>query len=171
MWDQNGPPHPHDLFHPTPSPPACIGRERGCIMSDDHVRLLHKALPARLRLCTWTLLYGSRRDGISLQTLYRRAAGRAPTLLVVSDTCGGAFGAFTNEPWKVGPRYRGTGECFVFRLAPEPRIFRWSKLNSFFMLGARTAPARFDSFLPTCAVVRAGLVVLGLGASPLRVGG
>lgn len=78
---------------------------------------------------------GSKRDGISLRTLYRRAAGRAPTLLVVSDTAGGSFGAFTNEAWKVGPRYRGTGECFVFRLAPEPRIFRWSKLNSFFMLG------------------------------------
>lgn len=110
-------------------------------MTDDHVRLLHKALPARVRLRTWTLLYGSKRDGISLQTLYRRAAGRAPTLLVVSDTSGGAFGAFTNEAWKVGPKYRGTGECFVFRLAPEFRLYRWSKLNSFFMLGARRALA------------------------------
>jgi hypothetical protein len=90
---------------------------------------------APLLFISCPLLPGSKRDGISLRTLYRRAAGRAPTLLVVSDTSGASFGAFTNEAWKVGPRFRGTGECFVFRLAPEPRIFRWSKLNSFFMLG------------------------------------
>ena len=56
-------------------------------------------------------------------------------MLLVSDTRGAAFGAFCTEPWKVSPRYYGTGESFVFRLAPEMRIFAWSQLNSFFQYG------------------------------------
>ena len=93
------------------------------------------ALPPRLRLCSWTLLYGTKRDGISLQSLYRRGAGRSPTLLLLRDTAGGAFGAFCSEPWRVAPRYFGTGESFVFTLEPAPRLFPWSTANSFFQLG------------------------------------
>jgi hypothetical protein len=56
------------------------------------------------------------RHGVSLQTLYRRAAGAAPTLLVVRDGGGGVFGAFSAEAWRVAPRFYGSGETFVFQL-------------------------------------------------------
>jgi hypothetical protein len=54
-------------------------------MSEDHVRSLAAAVPARYRQARWTLLYATARDGISLQTLLRNAARKAPTVLVVRD--------------------------------------------------------------------------------------
>ncbi|GFR52476.1 hypothetical protein Agub_g15045, partial [Astrephomene gubernaculifera] len=59
--------------------------EPSAIMSQDDVRALAGAVPARLAPGRWQLLYGSARDGTSLRTLYRKATGRAPTLLVVRE--------------------------------------------------------------------------------------
>lgn len=47
-------------------------------------------------------------------------------MLVVRDRAGAVFGCFASEPW--GPpraRYFGNGECFVFSLKPERRLWRW----------------------------------------------
>ena len=44
------------------------------------------ALPGHLKYGNWNLAYCTHRDGYSLHTLYRKAAGRAHTLLVVKDT-------------------------------------------------------------------------------------
>jgi hypothetical protein len=37
-------------------------------------------------------------------------------VLVLRDTAQHVFGAFTAEPWRIAPRYYGTGESFVFQL-------------------------------------------------------
>jgi len=54
--------------------------EESAILSAEQVRSVAAALPARCRLCNWRLAYSSRRDGISLRSLYRSAAGREVTL-------------------------------------------------------------------------------------------
>lgn len=59
--------------------------EASSLMSEDHIRALAAAVPARYRQARWTLLYSTARDGISLQTLLRNAGRRAPTVLVVRD--------------------------------------------------------------------------------------
>jgi hypothetical protein len=59
--------------------------EASALMTDDHVRSLAAAVPARFRQARWTLLYSTGRDGISLQTMMRNAARKAPTVLVVRD--------------------------------------------------------------------------------------
>ena len=59
--------------------------EASSLMSEDHIRALAAAVPARYRQASWTLLYSTARDGISLQTLLRNAGRRAPTVLVVRD--------------------------------------------------------------------------------------
>ena len=43
------------------------------------------ALPGHLAFGTWNLAYCTHRDGYSLHTLYRKAAGKAHTLLLVKD--------------------------------------------------------------------------------------
>ncbi|KAG2451189.1 hypothetical protein HYH02_003796 [Chlamydomonas schloesseri] len=103
--------------------------EPSAIMSMDDVRALSSAVPARLAQSKWALLYGSSRDGISLRTLYRKAAGRAPTLLVVREAggMGHIFGAFAAEAWKPGPRFYGTGETFVFTLQPQRVKYAWQR--------------------------------------------
>jgi hypothetical protein len=39
-----------------------------------------------------------------------------PTITVVKDTSGYVFGCYTPEPWRVAPRFYGSGETFVFQL-------------------------------------------------------
>ena len=58
----------------------------------------------------------------------RRAADAGPAVLAVRDTSGRVFGAFTAEPWRIAPRYYGTGESFVFQLrvrAPASMRMLW----------------------------------------------
>lgn len=103
-------------------PHAARLSEPSAIFSEDVARRLTSALPARLRLRDWKMAYSSKRDGISLRSLYRAAAreasakngSSAESLLFVRDSRGNAFGAFLTEPWRVHQRYYGTGESFVF---------------------------------------------------------
>ena len=133
----------------------------GGVLTEHHIRCLATAFPGRTRLARWDLVYNSRTDGISLRSLLRAGAHRAPSLLAVKDASGGVFGAFVCEPWRVGTRYYGTGESFVFTCVPaagaqpvavagsvdpaEPltgvRIFKWSGRNAYFQLGQADALA------------------------------
>ncbi len=103
--------------------------EPSALMTAEDVRCLAGAVPARLAPGRWQLLYGSARDGISLRTLYRKAAGRAPTLLIVREAgaSGHVFGAFATEAWKPGPKFYGTGETFVFTLQPQRVRYAWQR--------------------------------------------
>ena len=146
-------------------PRAARLSEPSSIFSEDAARRLQSALPARLRLRDWKMAYSSRRDGISLRSLYRAASREASakngssteSLLFVRDSRGNAFGAFATEPWRVHQRYYGTGESFVFAIddkagseASETSetnaddatrtekgvvAFRWSQRNDYFMFG------------------------------------
>jgi len=50
---------------------------------------------------------------------FRKASGQSATVLLVRDTGGYVFGAFCPEVWRPNPRFFGTGETFVFQLAPH----------------------------------------------------
>lgn len=146
-------------------PHAARLSDPSAIFSEDVARRLQSALPARLRLRDWKMAYSSKRDGISLRSLYRAAAreasakngSSAESLLFVRDSRGNAFGAFATEPWRVHQRYYGTGESFVFTVEHESWspasatsekdaddakqknrgvfAFRWSQRNDYFMFG------------------------------------
>jgi hypothetical protein len=101
-------------------------------------------------------------DGYSLPTLYARARGVGPTLLVVLDDSSAVFGGFAGSDWSgeethSGPgaghfargtvgylpspsRYRtsdhwfGATDAFVFTLAPEFAAHRWTRVNSHWQL-------------------------------------
>ena len=129
---------------PLPSlPPG--GLPAHSVLTERDVRALAAGFPGRTRLARWDLAYSSRRDGISLRSLFRRGAGRAPTLRVVQSAEGRVGGAFSCEPWRVAPRYYGTGESFVFSLLPgeggQIRAFKWSGRNAYFQMGQQEAVA------------------------------
>ena len=126
---------PAPLAAPQGAPLPAMSEPSG-LMGEEHVRALAAAVPARYRQARWALLYATARDGISLATLLRNAARRAPTLLVVRDfdRCGrclargglGGFAAWASgwallvvvardfDGWGEGC---GTGCCLVVRLA------------------------------------------------------
>jgi len=94
------------------------------LMSTAIAAELCQHLPVSLRWRTgWRLVYSPRLHGVSLQTFYRRMQAEGPSLLLVQDHCGYAFGGFATAPWHVADRYFGSGECFVFRFRrrlPKP---------------------------------------------------
>ena len=106
------------------------------IMTNEQMKSLREALPGMYRTRAWSLAYSTKRDGTSLKSLYRRSSGKGVTVLVVRDGGGAIFGAFCTEAWKVHARYVGTGESFVFTLAPEGMKYAWSGENDYYMFGA-----------------------------------
>ena len=86
------------------------------LISEELVRCLTSAIPPRFRHSQWSLVYSTEKHGISLQTLYRKAANISPTVLIIKDTSDFVFGAYCSEAWRTAPRFYGTGETFVFEL-------------------------------------------------------
>lgn len=64
--------------------------EPSTLMSPEDVRALAGAVPASVMLARglWTLEYSTARDGVSLHTLYRKAANKSPTLIIVREAGG-----------------------------------------------------------------------------------
>ncbi|CAE7397154.1 NCOA7 [Symbiodinium natans] len=96
---------------------------RTTLLSPLMAAALAEHLPAQLQWKTaWRLIYSPRLHGVSLKTFYRRMQGEGPTLLLVQDHEGHAFGGFASSAWRVADRYYGTGESFVFRFRhPMPK--------------------------------------------------
>ena len=112
------------------------------LVSIDDMNAISSHAPVRHRHKKWVLLYSTLRDGISMQTLLRKAKGHAPTVLLVRDMSKHVFGAFCSESWRVSQRYFGTGETFVFRVDPDPAVWKWwldksnEQQNDFFLWGS-----------------------------------
>ena len=67
-----------------PLPPLS---EPSGLMSEDHIRALSAAVPARYRQASWTLLYATARDGISLQVSRCRVARLQPMRCSSAPPC------------------------------------------------------------------------------------
>lgn len=134
------PPGPIPL--PVQSSTQVLTTEPSLLLTVDDISALAAYVPARFQQARWTLLYSTIRDGISLQTLFRYAKGKSPTVLVVRDMHKALFGAYCSEPWRqAAHRYYGTGETFVFKLSPGNRVawpWWWKRMsverNDYFML-------------------------------------
>ncbi len=144
-------------------------------------------LPPRYKFKDWQLLYSTMEHGISLRTFYARVGYHKPTVIVVEDSLKyvchkfdlftssifyvhvlmsvarkQVFGAFVTGEWSASGKYNGTGESFLFTIAPDfkvpfpsclatyphspslrpcahtrtaPQVWEWSRENSFFMCG------------------------------------
>ncbi|GBF97371.1 hypothetical protein Rsub_11018 [Raphidocelis subcapitata] len=117
-------PRPLPAAGPAGPPPPQFSQPSALLTPAD-AQSIAAALPPLHRFAPWRLVYSSSRDGTSLHTLLRKAAGAAPTLLIVRDCEGGLFGAYAAEAWHVAPRFYGTGETFVFSLAPHRAVWPW----------------------------------------------
>lgn len=125
------------------------------LLSQDMALSLLQYLPAGLRIpaaSSWKLCYKPSAHGTSMATLHRKLAGCESSLLLIRDSDDNIFGGFAPTPWKIGGRFHGTGEAFVFTfgkvgsLSPadeherqpssdtvEVKVFPWTSSNDYFM--------------------------------------
>ncbi|CAO3610544.1 unnamed protein product [Mucor hiemalis] len=109
------------------------------VLTEEIANALKAQLPRRYRLAPeMNLLYSLDQHGISLSSLYRLVKNtKGPIVLVIKDGDDNIFGAFLNETLKAGPRYYGTGECFLWKWnAAESKIkaYQWTGKNEYMIL-------------------------------------
>ncbi|BBN13055.1 protein MpOXR3 [Marchantia polymorpha subsp. ruderalis] len=100
--------------------------------------VVYSALPTLALGRQWVLLYSTIKHGISLRTLYRKAAIiPGPCLLIAGDRLGAVFGGLLSSPLKptLKQKYQGTNESFVFtNVAGEPKVYRSTGSNRYYVL-------------------------------------
>lgn len=81
-----------------------------------------------LKQNNWTLVYSLNRDGVSLKTFYEKAKKWKHTLLFIQDMNNYVFGGYCTETWRVGSKFYGTGENFLFTYKDKntPIVYRWT---------------------------------------------
>lgn len=109
------------------------------VLSQKCVLELLPHLPVRISCSDWSLAYASELHGYSLYATYRACEKmNGPCLLVIMDTQQHVFGVFCSEPLHLsGGRYYGTGETFLVKFHPTFEVYKWSGMNSQFIIGTQ----------------------------------
>ncbi len=111
----------------------------GYILSDDKpVRLakptivrsnLAKWLPVSLKTTKLDLIYSTDIHGRSLASFYNQCNRYKNTIVLIEAIVGNVtatIGMFASHAWNVNPASYGDGECFLFRVDPDPKCFNWT---------------------------------------------
>eukprot|EP01105_Mastigella_eilhardi_P020556 TRINITY_DN4901_c0_g2_i6.p1 TRINITY_DN4901_c0_g2~~TRINITY_DN4901_c0_g2_i6.p1 ORF type:complete len:194 (+),score=44.52 TRINITY_DN4901_c0_g2_i6:48-584(+) len=108
------------------------------ILTQDQFNLLWQWLPARFMVNEPRLVYATVEDGCSLKRLYDTCEGCSPLVLVVKSAEKNLFGVYISEPLELRGRFYGSGEDFLFTIAPSAVKYGWSRQNRYYMLVERT---------------------------------
>ncbi|KAJ3242954.1 hypothetical protein HDU78_001024 [Chytriomyces hyalinus] len=98
------------------------------ILKEEHWIVFWSWIPPKMRMADLELVFTTRDHGHSISTLFNRTMARKPLMLIV-ETQTSVFGAFLSEPWPEDDSgrgmYYGTGETFLFTLAPFAKLYPW----------------------------------------------
>eukprot|EP00980_Cylindrotheca_fusiformis_P022322 scaffold9191_cov114-Cylindrotheca_fusiformis.AAC.17 len=86
------------------------------VMTPTILDALRGFLPHRVSESNFWLKFSLARDGASLATLLATIRASTYTFIGVETTHGEVFGAFTGTAWRVGSKWFGNGESFLWRL-------------------------------------------------------
>lgn len=129
--------------------PKLRGFKMAPLLTPAMARQIFPFLPYSTRIQDLSLVYSSSEHGYSLRKFYARAGKEAgerecmkglfPTLLIFKDSNNHVFGCFCDQLWKVAAdnNYFGDGQTMVFKIRPTFHVYRWSGLNSYFMLATK----------------------------------
>lgn len=83
-------------------------------------------LPLSLRLSKLELIYSTSVHGRTLERFYAHVKGYKHSLTIIQVLDNDAVvGMFANQVWHISSQVYGDGECFLFRLSPEPECHKW----------------------------------------------
>jgi len=134
-------------FEEIATPPRPLG-----LMENDNAVLakeaafrsnLAKWLTPSLRLTKLDLVYSTNVHGRTLDLFYQHLKGCKQTILLceVLDN-NSTIGVFASHEWKQSSKIYGDGECFLFRLHPDPQCWKWkpdSNVSCFDEVGSETS--------------------------------
>jgi len=106
------------------------------------VIFLNTHLPHELRHL-WRPLFNTDIHGESFSKFTGCISSQGPTIIVVWDEQNNVFGGFATESWKMGPKFVGKPESFLFHLQPKMNIYDSTPFNSnyqYFNLKQKTMP-------------------------------
>jgi len=119
-----------------------IPRDSKTSLSMQQVLFLNSALPHEFR-SIWRPLFNTEIHGESFSKLVGAIPNQGPTLVIVWDKTGNVFGGFAASSWKVGPKFYGKQENFLFHLHPKMNIYETTPFNTnyqYFNLKQKTLP-------------------------------
>lgn len=109
-------------------------------------------LPPTLRDTKLDLIYSTSVHGRSIQRLYDCCSKTKRTIMLVEVlTTGAIIGVYATQAWHIDSRVYGDGNCFVFRLSPNPICYKWSPPSSTHQ-GNSSNRSIFDQDLETQAL-------------------
>jgi hypothetical protein len=87
---------------------------------------LSEFLPFSYKSTKIDLIYSTNVQGRSLQMFYKHCAKAKHTIVLIEILNNGAtIGMFATDTWRNNPKMYGDGNCFLFRLKPDPVAFHW----------------------------------------------
>jgi TLD/Rab-GTPase-TBC domain len=91
-----------------------------------HRANLSKWLTPSLRLTRLNLIFSTNIHGRTLDLFYHHVKDHKPTILLCQVLNNNAIiGAFASHAWHSSSLVYGSGECFLFRLDPDPACWKW----------------------------------------------
>mmetsp|Transcript_7017 Transcript_7017/g.10639 ORF Transcript_7017/g.10639 Transcript_7017/m.10639 type:complete len:589 (-) Transcript_7017:1544-3310(-) len=88
--------------------------------------ILAKWLTPSLKLTKLDLVFSTNIHGRTLDLFYQHVKGCAPSILLCQVLNNNAvIGVFASQEWVQSSQVYGDGECFLFRLDPDPQCWKW----------------------------------------------
>ena len=115
--------------------PYCQGNideKFSTILNMSDILFLSSHINPRLRE-EWQLVYSNQIDGPYITEMFNNILHKENTLIVVQDTDGHKFGAFTSTPWEYSNHFYGFSDCFMFQLWPTMDKLLPTELNKNYM--------------------------------------
>ncbi|GKY93639.1 hypothetical protein MPSEU_000331300 [Mayamaea pseudoterrestris] len=100
--------------------------------SENYRQHLADWLPITLRMTNLDLLYSTNHHGRTLERFYNAVQHSKHTLLLCEAFSNGMsskpaiIGMYASQTWKPSTKVYGDGACFLFRLDPDPRHWKWT---------------------------------------------
>jgi hypothetical protein len=116
-------------------PPFSVENTGSCMLTPEQITQIWRWLPARLQIHELKVIYSNNIHGCRLMTLFDKIEFHPATLILILTRRDAIFGAFCSQPWshrnerKVGSKFIGTGETFLFELVPNVCVYKWVGLG------------------------------------------
>jgi hypothetical protein len=111
-----------------------VGIDADNITLLDYPRLiyLNSQLAPELRK-QWRFLFSTASHGESFSKFLENIQEKGHTLIIVRDTGGHVFGGYAPQSWKIGPKFFGNEQSFLFHLSPRFVTYSTTGYNKNFL--------------------------------------